>query len=97
MEMGELTEEQANAIVTQAEAKAQEAEQAAALERRRQREQQRIDAATAAAEAAEAAELERRVQQEQQQGLETPVPSAEVEVIASAEETATSPPTSAEE
>ena len=55
MEMGELTEDQANEIVAQAEAKAKEAEQAAALERRRQREQDRIDAATAAAEAAEAA------------------------------------------
>ncbi len=53
MEMGDLTEEQANAIVAQAEVKAQEAEQAAAMERRRQREQDRIDAATAAAEAAE--------------------------------------------
>jgi N utilization substance protein A len=55
MEMGELTEEQAMAIVEQAEVKAKEAEAAAALERRRQREQERIDAATAAAEAAEAA------------------------------------------
>lgn len=60
MEMGEFDEAQANLIVEQAEAKAQEAEQAAALERRRQREQDRIDAATAAAEAAEAAERERR-------------------------------------
>jgi N utilization substance protein A len=60
MEMGEFDEAQANLIVEQAEAKAQEAEQAAALERRRQREQDRIDAATAAAEAAEAAEQERR-------------------------------------
>ena len=51
MEMGELTEEQANLIVAQAEVKAQEAEQAAAVERRRQREQDRIDQATAAAEA----------------------------------------------
>jgi N utilization substance protein A len=55
MEMGELSEEQAMAIVSQAEEKAKEAEAAAALERRRQREQDRIDAATAAAEAAEAA------------------------------------------
>jgi N utilization substance protein A len=55
MEMGELTEEQAMAIVEQAEVKAKEAEAAAALERRRQREQDRIDAATAAAEAEEAA------------------------------------------
>ena len=53
MEMGGLTEEETNAIVAQAEIKAREAEQAAAVERRRQREQERIDAATAAAEAAE--------------------------------------------
>ena len=62
MEMGGLTEEQANVIVEQAEAKAREAEQAAAIERRRQREQERIDTATAAADAAaaerEAAERE---------------------------------------
>ncbi len=58
MEMGDLTEEQASEIVAQAEVKAQEAEQAAAIERRRQREQDRIDAATAAAEAAEKALLE---------------------------------------
>lgn len=56
MEMGELTAEQADAIVAQAEVKAEEAEQAAAEERRRQRERERIEAATAAAEAAEAAE-----------------------------------------
>jgi N utilization substance protein A len=58
MEMGELTEDQANHIVTQAETKAQEAEVAAAVERKRQREQDRIDAATREAEAAEAAQLE---------------------------------------
>ncbi len=60
MEMGELTEEQASAIIEQAEAKAKEAEAAAALERRRQREQERIEAATAAAEAAEAADRQAR-------------------------------------
>jgi N utilization substance protein A len=64
MEMGEFDEERANLVVAQAEAKAQEAEQAAALERRRQREQDRIDAATAAAEQLEAAERERRAAQE---------------------------------
>jgi N utilization substance protein A len=57
-EMGDLTEEQANEIVTQAEVKATEAEQAAAIERRRQREQDRVDTATAAAEAAEKALLD---------------------------------------
>jgi N utilization substance protein A len=56
MEMGGLTEEQVNAIVEQAESRAQEAEAAAAEERRRQREQQRIDTATAQIEAQEAAE-----------------------------------------
>ena len=55
MEMGGLTEEQTNHIVAQSEAKAQEAEAAAAIERRRQREQDRIDAATREAEAAEQA------------------------------------------
>jgi N utilization substance protein A len=59
MEMGSLTQEQADSIVAQAEVKAREAEQAAAVERRRQREQERIDAATAAAEAAERKAAER--------------------------------------
>ena len=54
MEMGDLTEEQVDHIVTQAEAKAEEAEQAALAERRRQREQERIERATREAE-----ELER--------------------------------------
>jgi len=51
MEMGGLTEEQVNHIVSQAEARAEEAEKAAAEERRRQREQERIDAARSEAEA----------------------------------------------
>ena len=51
MEMGGLTAEQVDHIIQQAEAKAEEAEQAAADERRRQRAQERLDAATAAAEA----------------------------------------------
>lgn len=55
MEMGGLTMEQVEHIVLQAEARAEEAEQAAAELKRRQREQQRIDAATAAADAQEAA------------------------------------------
>jgi N utilization substance protein A len=54
MEMGGLTEEQVDAIVVQAEAKAEEAEKMAAEARRRQREQDRVDAANAAAEAAAA-------------------------------------------
>ena len=55
MEMGDLTAEQVDAIVLQAEVKAKEAEAAAADERRRQREQERIEAATAEADALEAA------------------------------------------
>jgi len=53
VEMGGLTPEQVDRIVEQAEAKAAEAEQAASDERRRQRAQDRVDAATAAAVAAE--------------------------------------------
>lgn len=55
MEMGELTMEQVDKIVAQAETKAEEAEAAASEARRRQREQERIDAATAALEAQEQA------------------------------------------
>jgi N utilization substance protein A len=53
MEMGDLTEEQVDAIVTQAEEKAEEAEAAAAEHRRKQREQERLEAAQAARQAAE--------------------------------------------
>jgi N utilization substance protein A len=56
MEMGGLTAEQVDAIVAQAEEKAEEAEQAAAEERRRQREAERIAAATADAEKLEGPE-----------------------------------------
>lgn len=55
MEMGELSMEQVEKIVAQAEVKAEEAEAAASEARRRQREQERIDAATAAIEAQERA------------------------------------------
>ena len=55
MEMGSLTAEQCDVITGQAEVKAQEAEEAAAAERRRLREQERLERATAEAEAAEAA------------------------------------------
>jgi N utilization substance protein A len=72
MEMGELSEDQVTLIIEQAEAKAQEAEQAAAIERRRQREQERIDAATAAAEAAEAAEREAQAQAAAAQASDAP-------------------------
>lgn len=56
MEMSGLGEEQVEAITTAAEARAQEAEVAAAEQRRKQREQARIDAVTAEIEAKEAAE-----------------------------------------
>jgi N utilization substance protein A len=56
MEMGGLSAEQVDAIVAEAEERAQLAEVAAADERRKQREQERIAKATADAEAADAAE-----------------------------------------
>jgi N utilization substance protein A len=52
-EMGNLTTEQVSRIVRQAEVKAQEAEQAAAMQRRLQREQERLEAETADAAAAQ--------------------------------------------
>jgi len=54
MEMGGLTAETVDAIVAEAEKRAAMAEVAAADERRKQREQERIDKATADADAAEA-------------------------------------------
>ena len=56
MEMGGLSAEAVDAIVLEAESRAQLAEVAAADERRKQREIERIAKATADAEAAEAAE-----------------------------------------
>jgi N utilization substance protein A len=56
MAMGDLTAEQVDVIIQQAEEKALEAEQVAAEERRRQREQDKIDKATAAAKELEAIE-----------------------------------------
>jgi N utilization substance protein A len=58
MEMGELSAEAVDAIVAQAEERATLAEVAAADERRKQRESDRIAKATADAEAADAAEAE---------------------------------------
>ncbi len=60
MEMGGLTAEQVDQIVTQAEQKAEEAERAAQVERQRQRDQQEQDrrAAAAAEEAAATADSE---------------------------------------
>jgi N utilization substance protein A len=93
MEMGSLNEEQATAIVEQADVRAKEAEQAAALERRRQREQDRIDAATAAAEATEAAER----QAHEQDPTAAPANAGEsANGGAPQEETAESPPAAGE-
>ena len=58
MEMGELSAETVDAIVAQAEERATQAEVAAADERRKQRETERIAKATADAEAGEALEAE---------------------------------------
>ena len=78
MEMGELNEEAVNAIVDQAEKKAEEAEAAAAEERRRRREQERIDVATAAAEAA-AAKVAAAEQAEVEAAAESDVENSDVE------------------
>lgn len=65
--MGDLSEEIVDQIIEEAEARAEEAEQAAAAERRRLREQERIDRATAEAE-----ELERQRESERgESGEET--------------------------
>ncbi|MEI8367824.1 MAG: transcription termination factor NusA [Planctomycetia bacterium] len=64
MEMGGLTAEAVDLIVVEAEARAAQAESAAADERRKQREQDRIDRATAEADAAEQAITAAREAQE---------------------------------
>lgn len=64
MEMGGLTAEAVDLIVAEAEARATQAESAAADERRKQREQDRIDRATAEADAAEQAITAAREAQE---------------------------------
>ncbi len=58
MEMGGLTEEQVDAIVRQAEQKAEEAERRASEQRRKQREQDRLEAAQTAQAEQEAAAAE---------------------------------------
>ena len=68
MEMGGLTEEQVDHIVTQADEKALEAEKEAVEQRRRQREQERREAAMAEAEAAEAAADAARMAELEKQG-----------------------------
>ncbi|MDZ4819183.1 MAG: transcription termination factor NusA [Planctomycetota bacterium] len=74
MAMGNLSEEVALSIADQAESRALEAEQAAAAERRRQREQERIDAATAEADKLEA---EKRAAEDAAAGITESVPTAE--------------------
>ena len=64
MEMGGLTAEAVDLIVAEAEARASQAESAAADERRKQREQDRVDRATAEADAAEQAIVAAREAQE---------------------------------
>jgi len=80
MEMGELTEEQVNAIVEQAEVKAEEAEKAAAEQRRRQREQDRLDAESAASTEA--------AQSEPTEPATEPVAESEQSADATAEQSA---------
>lgn len=72
MEMGELTAEQVDRIVEQADQKAQEAEAAAAVERRRQREHERLEKATAEADAAEEAKRIAQQALEQEAGSTAP-------------------------
>ncbi len=59
MEMGGMTEAEVDAIVVQAEVKAEEAEKAAAEARRQRREQERLDAAAAAEQEAAQSEEEK--------------------------------------
>jgi N utilization substance protein A len=80
-EMGELTDEQVAHIIQQAEVKAEEAEQAAAEERRRQRELERMEQATRDAEAAEAAEAEAAAEEAETTHAE-PMEAAEAEAAA---------------
>jgi N utilization substance protein A len=67
MEMGGLTSEQVESVIEQAEIKAEEAEQAAAAERKRQKEAERIAKATEEAEA-----LERQKESQNMEAGETP-------------------------
>ena len=80
MEMGELSAEAVDAIVAQAEERATQAEVAAADERRKQRESDRIAKATADAEAADAAEVAAAAQQEAGSGKAEETGSTEVVV-----------------
>jgi N utilization substance protein A len=80
MAEGELTREQIDAVIAEAEQRAEEAEQAAAAERRRQRELERIEKATAEAEALEkqsAAEAPEAETPEAETPAETETPETE--------------------
>ncbi len=86
MEMSGLDEQQVLEITDLAERKAEEAERAAATQRRRQRE---VDAAQKAAEAAEAAEVEGAAETAEVEGAaaetDTPAPDEAAETAQSAE------------
>jgi len=90
MEIGQLTAEQVDVIVGQAELKAEEAEQAAAAERRRQREQERIERATAQAEQLEREKEEREKEAAEAARIDTSPPES------GASETEAAPPPEAE-
>ena len=85
MEMGELSAEQVDAIVLQAEERALEAEEAAAQERRRQKEEERLKQADAEADAAEAKKLAAAGEVAVRNGNEHATPAAEAAPAASAE------------
>ncbi|QDT69977.1 hypothetical protein MalM25_29210 [Planctomycetes bacterium MalM25] len=72
MTMGELTQEQADHIVEQAENRAEEAEAAAAAARRAKREQDKLAELQAAAEAAAAPAAEASPEEAPAEGAETP-------------------------
>jgi N utilization substance protein A len=86
MRMGNLAEEEAGRIIAQAEEKAEEAEKAAAVERRRQREQVRV------ADAAEQAPEGAATQDADQSAGEEPVEGAAQELAGVAEGDPSEPP-----
>lgn len=95
MRMGELTEEEVDKIVAQAEARAEEAEQEALAERKRAKEEERIAKATEEAEI-----LERKKEEAEQAARETeqtaePEGDAAVEQVASHDESSVADDSSA--
>ena len=86
VQMGELTAEQGDHIIAQAEVRAEEAEQAAIHERRRQREQDRLDAEAAKqaeaakeAEAAKQAEAAKETEGAEQAASESEAPATDAQ------------------